>query len=164
MSILKAIFHDLFSSKAKKVSLHMDELVADTRLAIATVERDFQAEAPLIAVACRELVIALPRGKEGYMRAYDMYARQKEQRNALHAASWMASRLIQAHHICARDPGNSLAAMPGIAFIQGMLDGFFQRHGVPAWNGRYYEHTFHTENGIEVSDAVAKVTAGSTQS
>ena len=149
MGLFKALIADLTASKSKKVSIHMEELVGETATAIQSVETQFHSEATKIAVGCRELVIALPRGQEGYDKAYKMYFDLKEKRSSLHASAWLASRLILADHVVTRAGGGGLPSMTGIALIQGYIEGFFQRHGVPGWKAQYYEHKFFDEHRDE---------------
>lgn len=149
MSFFKALVADLTASKSKKVSIHMEELVTETVTAIQNVETQFQSEATKIAAGCRELVIALPRGKMGYDKAYKMYFDLKEKRSSLHASAWIASRLILADHVVSRAGGDGLPSMAGIALIQGYIEGFFQRYGVPGWKAHYYEYKFFDEHRDE---------------
>ncbi|MCX7512859.1 hypothetical protein [Frateuria sp. STR12] len=151
MGIFKALIADFTASKSKKVSIHMDELVGETVTAIQDVEAQFLSEAAKIAIACRELVVALPRGQEGYDRAYKIYCDLKEERSSLHASAWLASRLILADHVVARAGADGLPSMPGVALIQGYIEGFFRRHGVPVWKAQYYELRFFEEHHDERS-------------
>jgi hypothetical protein len=142
MRLLKSLITDLTASRGKKVAIHIQELAQETVVAIHAVETQFQSEATKIAVGCRELVIALPRGEEGYDRAYKAYFDLKEKRSALHASAWIASRLILADHAVARAGGDGLPSIGGVALIQGYIETFFRRHDVPGWELPYYDNGF----------------------
>lgn len=149
MSFFKAVISSLTDSKSEKTSKHVQELAAETLEAIRAIETEFPNEAHKIALACRKLVIALPRGKEGFNKAYYLYYDQKEQKSFLHAAAWLASRLILADHVVESAGGHGLNAMAGIPLIQGHIEAFFKRHNVPEWRAPYYEMGFVDAHGEE---------------
>jgi hypothetical protein len=142
MSLLKSLAIDLFASKEKKVAIHIGELIQTTIVAINAVHEQFPDAAKSIAKSCRELVIAYPRGEEGYLKAYGLYRSLKDSGSPIHASAWIAAQLILADHAVARAGGAGVPSLMNVQYLQGLIEAFFKRHGVEAWNAPYIDHRF----------------------
>lgn len=142
MSFLKSLTTDLFASKEKKVAIHIGELVQATIAALNAVDEQFPDAAKNIANSCRDLVIAYPRGEEGYLKSYTLYRSLKDGGSPTHASAWIAAQLILADHVVTRAGAAGVPSLMSVQYIQGLIEAFFKRHGVEAWNAPYIDHRF----------------------